>query len=147
VTEWRQDGFLVTDDPARVDVDVVHSYLSTESYWATHRTREETAAALAASWCFSLIDESTGAVVGFARLVTDRVTYGWVADVFVITAMQGRGLGIFLMACVADAARGINRLQLGTRDAHGLYAKYGFTPHSYPERAMERLLRPLSPPA
>ena len=109
-------------------------YLSTESYWATHRTRSETEAALAASWCFTLVDESTGAAVGFARLVTDRVTYGWLADVFVVSSMQGRGLGIFLVSCVADAAKGINRLQLGTRDAHGLYAKFGFTPHSYPER-------------
>jgi GNAT superfamily N-acetyltransferase len=146
MSEWRRDGFLVTDDPARVDVDVVHTYLSTESYWATHRTRDETEAALAGSWCFTLIDESTGVVVGFARLVTDRVTYGWVADVFVVRECQGRGLGVFLMASVADAAQGINRLQLGTRDAHSLYAKFGFTRHSYPERAMERLLRPLAPP-
>jgi GNAT superfamily N-acetyltransferase len=146
MTEWRRDGFLVTDDAARVDLDVVHAYLANESYWATHRTREETRAANAASWCFTLIDEAAGAQVGFARLVTDRVTYGWLADVFVATAYQGRGLGGFLVGAIADAARGINRLQLGTRDAHTFYARFGFTPHSYPDRAMERLLRPLSPP-
>jgi GNAT superfamily N-acetyltransferase len=145
VTEWRRDGFVVTDDPGRVDLDVVHGYLANESYWARHRTRDEQGAANAASWCFSLIDLASGAQVGFARLVTDRVTYGWLADVFVVPAAQGHGLGTWLVGCVAEAATGINRLQLGTRDAHGLYAKVGFTPHSYPDRAMERLLRPLAP--
>jgi GNAT superfamily N-acetyltransferase len=124
----------------------VHAYLANESYWANHRSREETRAANAASWCFTLIDEATGGQVGFARLVTDRVTYGWLADVFVATEYQGRGLGVFLVGTVAEAASGINRLQLGTRDAHTLYAKVGFAPHTYPDRAMERLLRPLSPP-
>lgn len=145
MTEWHRDGFLVTDDPARVDLDVVHGYLANESYWARHRTRDEQAAADAGSWCFSLIDLASGAQVGFARLVTDRVTYGWLADVFVVPAAQGHGLGTWLVGCVAEAAAGINRLQLGTRDAHGLYAKFGFTPHSYPHRAMERLLLPLAP--
>ena len=67
------------------------------------------------------------------------------ADVFVVPAVQAHGLGTFLVGCVAEAAAGINRLHLGTRDAHGLYAKFGFTPLSHPDRAMERLLRPLAP--
>jgi GNAT superfamily N-acetyltransferase len=145
VTEWRRDQFLVTDDRDRVDLDVVQGYLANESYWAKHRTRVETDAAIAASWCFSLIDEGTGAQVGFARLVTDYATFGWLADVLVIPEYQARGLGTFLVGCVAEAAADIPRLLLGTRDAHGLYAKFGFTPLSYPHRAMERLLRPLAP--
>jgi GNAT superfamily N-acetyltransferase len=145
VTEWRRDGFVVSDDASWVDLDVVYGYLSTESYWAPHRTRDEQAAANAASWCFSLLDEAGGAQVGFARLVTDHVTYGWLADVFVVPSVQAGGLGTFLVGCVAEAAAGINRLHLGTRDAHGLYAKFGFTRLSYPDRAMERLLRPLAP--
>jgi GNAT superfamily N-acetyltransferase len=147
VTEWKRDNFLVTDDPARIDLDVVHAYLSQESYWALRRTREETAAASAASWCFTVIDTDTGAQVGFARLVTDRVTYAWLADVFVVTAAQGNGLGTFLVECIAEAGADIHRLQLGTRDAHGLYAKVGFVPLSYPARQMERLLHPLAPDA
>ena len=147
--EWRRafDGgeFLVTDDKRRVDVDVVHGYLANESYWANHRTRAQTEAANAASWCFTLIDETADVQVGFARLVTDYTTYGWLADVLVVPGYQGRGLGTFLVGCVADAASDINRLHLGTRDAHGLYANFGFTPLSYPGRAMERLLRPLAP--
>ncbi|MDQ1532763.1 MAG: hypothetical protein QOF28_524 [Actinomycetota bacterium] len=145
MSEWRRDGFVVTDDHDRVDTDVVHDYLSNESYWALHRSRADTEAANAASWCFSVIDEATGAQVGFARLVTDRVTYGWLADVFIVPSAQGHGLGTFLVGCIAEAAAGINRLHLGTRDAHGLYAKVGFTPLSYPDRAMERLLHPLAP--
>ena len=90
MTEWHRDGFVVTDDPGRVDLDVVHGYLANESYWALapharrHRGRQRR------SWCFSLIDEATGAQVGFARLVTDRVTYGWLADVFVVPRRRAR---------------------------------------------------------
>jgi GNAT superfamily N-acetyltransferase len=149
VTEWHHEldhaAFVVTDDPARVDLDVVHRYLAEESYWASERSRAAQETAIAASWCFSLLDEGTGAQVGFARLVTDYATYGWLADVFVVPSAQGRGLGTFLVGCVAEAAATVDRLHLGTRDAHGLYAKFGFTPLSYPDRAMERLLRPLAP--
>ena len=149
MTEWHHEfdhgRFFVTDDRDRVDLDVVHGYLANESYWAAHRTRAEQAAAHEGSWCFSLFEEATGAQVGFARLVTDYATFAWLADVLVVPAAQGRGLGVFLMGCVADAAADIPRLLLGTRDAHGLYAKYGFTSLSYPDRAMERLTRPLAP--
>jgi GNAT superfamily N-acetyltransferase len=92
-----------------------------------------------------VIDESSGAQVGFARLVTDYTTFAWLADVLVVPAARGHGLGTFLIRCVAEAAAGIDRLLLGTRDAHGLYAKVGFTPLSYPARAMERLVHPLAP--
>jgi GNAT superfamily N-acetyltransferase len=145
VTEWRRDTFVVTDDGDRVDLDVVHGYLANESYWAPERTRAAQATANAGSWCFSLFDEEAGAQVGFARLVTDRATFAWLADVLVIPEYQARGLGTFLVGCVAEAAADIPRLLLGTRDAHGLYAKFGFTPLSYPARAMERLTRPLAP--
>jgi GNAT superfamily N-acetyltransferase len=149
MTEWRRafdgDGFVVTDDASRVDLDVVHGYLSNESYWAPERTRAAQATANAGSWCFSLFDESTGAQVGFARLVTDRVTFAWLADVLVVPEYQARGLGTFLLGCVAEAAADVARLVLGTRDAHGLYAKFGFTQLSYPDRLMERLLQPLAP--
>jgi GNAT superfamily N-acetyltransferase len=145
VTEWHHDGFVVTDDRARVDLDVVSGYLANESYWAPERTRAAQERANAASWCFSLFDESSGVQVGFARLVTDYATFAWLADVLVVPEYQARGLGTFLVGCVAEAAADIGRLLLGTRDAHGLYAKFGFTPLSYPDRAMERLHRPLAP--
>jgi GNAT superfamily N-acetyltransferase len=145
MTEWRREGFLVTDDRDRVDLDVVHGYLSGESYWAAGRPRAAQETANDASWCFSLVDEATGAQVGFARLVTDHATFAWLADVFVLPAFQGRRLGHFLVESVAEAAAGVPRLFLGTRDAHTVYADVGFTPLSHPERMMERLLSPLPP--
>jgi GNAT superfamily N-acetyltransferase len=149
VSEWHREpdhaGFVVTDDPGRVDLDVVHGYLSGESYWAAERTRAAQATANAASWCFSLVEEGSGAQVGFARLVTDYATFGWLADVFVLPGWRGRGLGHFLVGSVAAAAADVHRLTLSTRDAHGVYADVGFTRLSYPDRMMERLLTPLSP--
>jgi hypothetical protein len=75
VSEWHRDRFVVTDDPRRVDLDVVYGYLSGESFWAVGRSRAVQATANAASWCFSLIDETTGAQVGFARPVTDYCAF------------------------------------------------------------------------
>ena len=96
------------------------------------------------STCFTLVHEPSGAQVGFARVVTDDVSFGWVADVFVLTA-PGRGLGIFLVQCVVEAYGHLPRLVLATRDAHGVYAKVGFGPLSRVERWMERWNRPPSP--
>jgi GNAT superfamily N-acetyltransferase len=146
VSEWHRDGFVVTDDRARVDLDVVHGYISNESYWGKGRSRAATETVNAASWCFSLLDERTGTQVGFARLLTDHVTFGWLADVFVLPDFQGRGLGHFIVGCVVDAAAGVSRLTLGTRDAHGVYADLGFAPIGHPDRLMELLRTPLAPP-
>jgi GNAT superfamily N-acetyltransferase len=139
-TDWiRPSGdYRVTTDRARVDLDVVHAFLKNESYWAQHRSREENARALERSTCFSVIHEPTGAMVGFARVLTDDVSFGWVADVFVLADHQRRGLATFLMACVVDAYGHVSRLVLGTRDAHGVYAKVGFEPIIRVERWMER---------
>jgi GNAT superfamily N-acetyltransferase len=145
MSEWERDGFVVSDDPARVDHDVVYGYLSGESYWAKGRARSVQDTANAASWCFSLFDQGSGAQVGFARLVTDYGTFAWLADVFILPAFQGRRLGHFLVGCVTEAAAEIPRLFLGTRDAHTVYADVGFTPLSHPGRMMERLLVPLPP--
>ncbi len=145
MTEWRREGYLVTDDPACVDLDVVHGYLAHESYWALGRTREYQAAANAGSRCYCLIEEATSAQVGFTRVATDGVNFAWVADVFVLPSHQGNGVGTFLVGCVMEALAPIDRVMLGTRDAHGLYAKFGLASPGRPERLMERLLHPLPP--
>jgi GNAT superfamily N-acetyltransferase len=138
-TEWilPSGEYRVTTDRARVDLDVVHVFLTTESYWAQGRTREETARANEMSTCFSVMHEPTGAMVGFARVLTDDVSFGWVADVFVLGDHRGRGVAGFLMRCVVDAYGHVSRLVLGTRDAHGVYAKVGFQPLVRVERWME----------
>jgi GNAT superfamily N-acetyltransferase len=130
--------YRVTTDRARVDLDVVHAFLTTESYWARDRTRRQTARANEMSTCFSVIHEPTGAVVGFARVLTDDVSFGWVADVFVLDGHRGRGVAGFLMQCVVEAYGHVARLVLGTRDAHGVYAKVGFEPIIRVDRWMER---------
>jgi len=145
IREWRRDDYVVTTDPARVDLDVVHSFLSNESYWAEGRTIAQQATANDASRCFSMLYEPSGRQVGFARVLTDDVSFGWVADVFVLAEHRGRGLGTWLMECVVESYEHLPRLVLGTRDAHGVYAKVGFAPLIRVERWMERWYREPNP--
>ena len=112
--------------------------MSEESYWAQGRTRDAQARANAACTCFSVIHELTAGMVGFARVLHDDVSFACVADVFVLDGHRGQGLGVFLMTCVVEAFPHLPRLVLGTRDAHGVYAKVGFEPLIRVERWMER---------
>jgi GNAT superfamily N-acetyltransferase len=93
---------------------------------------------VANSRCFTILHEPTGVQVGGARAVTDYVAFAWIADVFVVKAARGLGLGKFLMQCLTEDLAGVQRLFLGTRDAHGLYAQFGFSAPPRPERWMER---------
>ena len=137
--ERRQDGFLVSDDPSLVDLDVVHGYLS-RSYWAANIPREMLARAIEHSLCFGVYEEASGRQVGFARVVTDRATYGYLADVFVLEEYRGRGLSKLLMSTIMDhpGLQTLRTFTLATRDAHGLYKQFGFTPLEHPDRFMVR---------
>lgn len=134
-----------------MDVDAIHAYLSVESYWAPGIPREVVARAVHHSLCVGIFDGA--AQVAFARAVTDRATYAYLADVYVLQAYRGRGLGKWMMETL-DAhpdLQGLRRWSLMTKDAHGLYAQFGFTPLKQPERSMERVhpgvyLRPADPP-
>lgn len=128
--------FVVTSDPARLDVTFIHRYL-VRSYWSEGITRAVVERALANSLCFGVYESNEQ--VGFARVVTDYATFAYVADVFIIESHRGRGLSKFLMECIVNDSRlqGFRRWILGTRDAHGLYAQYGFKPLAKPERFME----------
>ncbi|SMQ86044.1 N-acetylglutamate synthase, GNAT family [Devosia lucknowensis] len=130
-------GFEVSTDPARIDVDYVHHYLSTISYWAGGIPRDVVARSIENSMAFGLYAD-TGRQVGFARVITDKATFAWLADVFVDPAMQGRGLGKGLMAAILGHAdlQGLRRFMLTTLDAHTLYAQYGFAAPPHPERLM-----------
>jgi GNAT superfamily N-acetyltransferase len=143
---WVEGAYFVTTDPDAVDLDVVHGFLRDESYWAQWRTRDQQARANAGSRCYSLIHEPTGQQHGFARAVTDRVTFAWIADVFVLPEARGRGLGKFLSRCFTEDLFDVYRLFLGTKDAHGLYAQYGFAPSTAGIRWMERLPGDVTPP-
>ena len=119
----------VTDDRSSIDVEYVHQWLSTQSYWARHRPRDVTARAIDASINLGLFNQD-GNQVGFCRWVTDGATFAWLCDVFVDPAHQGHGLGVFLVKVATEhpSVTGL-RLLLGTKDAHELYRKFGFTPH------------------
>ena len=145
IRRWADGDYAVTTDPAAVDLDVVHRFISEESYWAEGRSREQQARANEASTCFSVVHLPSGAQVAFARVLTDDVSFGWVADVFVLEDHRARGVGVFLMQCVVEAYEHLPRLVLGTRDAHGVYAKVGFRPLIRVERWMERWNREPNP--
>lgn len=134
----RRDGYELSADPARLDLDVIHGFLVT-SYWAEGIPRDTVVRALAGSLNFGLYDAV--AQVGFARFVTDRATFAYLADVFVLPAHRGQGLATWLVgtALTHPALAGLRRLLLATRDMHALYAKVGFTPLVRPERMMEIL--------
>ena len=131
-----RDGYTITSDTSAVDVGAVHAFLTT-SYWAEGISRGLVARAVRGSLCFSLFQGDVQ--VGFARVVTDRATYAYLCDVYVLDAHRGRGLARWLMETVLahPDLQGLRRFALGTRDAHRLYAGVGFTPLAMPERHME----------
>ena len=137
--EWRRAGFVVSTDPSRLQIDVVHGYL-TRSYWAAGIALEKVERSIAESLCFGVYEAASGRQVGFARVVTDRATFAWVSDVFVLEEARGLCLGTWLMEVVAghEELQGLRRWVLATRDAHGLYEKVGFRPVRRPEEYMER---------
>jgi GNAT superfamily N-acetyltransferase len=135
--ERKHADYTISDDPARLDLDVIHGFLS-RSYWSPGIPRETVARAIANSICFGVY--LGGTQVGFARLVTDRATFAYLADVFVLEPHRGRGLSRALMELVLahPEAQGLRRWLLATRDAHGLYRKFGFTELANPAMFLTR---------
>jgi GNAT superfamily N-acetyltransferase len=137
VHELRDSEILVSTDPARLDVDVIHGFLS-QSYWAAGIPRETVERSIRHSICFGVFDE--GQQVGFARVISDRATYAYVADVFVLPSHRGGRIGKRLMTCITSHPdlQNLRLWTLFTRDAHGLYRQYGFQDARYPDRLMEK---------
>jgi GNAT superfamily N-acetyltransferase len=137
----RRGPFFISTDSVLLDVSLIHAFLSEQSYWAPGIPRELVARSLENSLGFGLYQESRQ--IGFARVVTDRATFAYLADVFVIEAFRGQGLGKWLIECVLahPDLQGLRRWLLGTRDAHGLYERFGFTPLAEPSRFLE-IVRP-----
>ena len=131
------DSLRIDTDREALDLELIHTFLVEESYWARERTVEQTRRAIEHSICFGVYDGERQ--VGFARVVSDRATFAYLGDVFVIAEYQGRGIGKMLMEAIVahPELQGLRRWVLATRDAHGLYEKYGFTPLKHPERWME----------
>ncbi|MFB7516690.1 GNAT family N-acetyltransferase [Streptomyces sp. NPDC056144] len=131
-------AYEISADPARIDVDRVHHWISTDSYWAHGRPRAKHEAAMAGSLNFGAYRQDTGEIAAYARVVTDYATFAWLCDVYVDRPARGTGLGTALVAAVRDhlAPYGLRRIMLATADAHGVYEKVGFTPLQNPDKWM-----------
>ena len=131
------DGYALTFDPSRIDAVAAHAYL-TRSYWSAGIPLETVERALANSLC--VVVQHGGAQVALARVVTDRATFAYLADVYVLEEHRGRGLSKAMVAALHahPELQGLRRWALFTLDAQGLYAQLGWTPLAHPERGMER---------
>jgi GNAT superfamily N-acetyltransferase len=125
--EARKDDYLVSTDPSLLDTGVIHAYLSEQSYWAQHIPRDIVERSISNSVCFGLYQN--GQQIGFARLVTDKATFAYLADVFILEAHRGKGLSKWMLELIQahPDLQGLRRWMLGTRDAHGLYEQFGWT--------------------
>jgi GNAT superfamily N-acetyltransferase len=132
------EGYEISADTARVDIDRVHHWLSTDAYWAIGRSREKQLRAITGSLNFGAYDSTSGEQVAYARIITDHATFAWLCDVYVDPSVRGKGLGTALVAAVRDHLEplGLRRLLLATHDAHGVYAKLGFEPLERPDQWM-----------
>jgi GNAT superfamily N-acetyltransferase len=129
----------VATDRDRLDIALIHRFLSTEAYWSLGIPRATVERAIAGSLCFGgYLD---GCQVAFARVVTDGATFGYLADVFVLPEHRGQGHSRTLMAAVMahPQLQGLRRFSLATSDAHGLYAGFGFAAPARPQTLMEKL--------
>jgi GNAT superfamily N-acetyltransferase len=128
--------YEITCDKARFDIEAIHRFL-TQSYWSPGVPRAVIERAIANSLCFGLLLE--GQQVGFARVITDKATFAYLADVYVLAEHRGKGLSLRLMEQIIQHPdlQGLRRMMLATRDAHSLYEKFGFKPLAAPERIME----------
>jgi GNAT superfamily N-acetyltransferase len=134
---WSKGDFEISTDPARINVEAVHEFL-TNSYWAKGIPMETVRRSIENSICFGMYFAQDQ--IGFARVISDRATFAYLADVFILPAYRGRGLSKWLMECIVahPDLQGLRRWMLATRDAHKLYANYGFAPVQKPDRWMER---------
>ena len=134
---WRRDGYLISTDASMLDLEVVHGYLS-RSYWAAGVPEDVVRRSIENSLCFGVYRGEEQA--GFARVVTDRATFAYLADVFVLDEHRGQGIGKWLLEVILSHPdlQGLRRWMLATRDAHDLYRRYAFTELARPGIFMER---------
>ncbi|EIA3114545.1 TPA: GNAT family N-acetyltransferase [Vibrio cholerae] len=130
-------GFEISTDNNRLNFEVIYEFIS-QSYWAADIPKATLEKAISNSFCFGVYD-AIGRQVGFARLITDKATFAYLADVFIIESQRGKGLSKRLVETIVThpELQGLRRMVLATKDAHGLYAQYGFKPVENPEILMQ----------
>lgn len=139
--EWRRGDYAISTDRSLLDIDAIHAFLA-RSYWAAGIPRATVERSIEHSLCFGLYHRPAGAApaqAGFARAITDYATFAYLADVYVLESHRGRGLGTWLVGTLMayPALQGLRVWRLATKDAHGLYEKFGFRAQARPERMME----------
>jgi GNAT superfamily N-acetyltransferase len=141
------EGYTLSDAAVRLDLDLIHGFL-TGSYWSPGIGRDTVARAIRNSMAFGIYHDASDTQVGFCRIISDRATFAYLADVFVLEDHRGRGLARWMVAAVRahPELQGLRRWILATRDAHAVYAAVGFAPLAAPERFMEvPLPKPATP--
>jgi len=138
LSTWQRGEYEISTDRARLNLELIHDFLSNHSYWATGRPPEVVSRSIENSLSFGIYKGNDQ--VGFARIVTDYATFAWIADVFVLPEHRGRALSKWLMEVIIShpELQGFRRWVLSTKDAHGLYERFGFMKLHRPERWMER---------
>jgi len=133
--------YTIDTDKARLDIDLIHGFLSREAYWSKNIPRPLLVRSIENSLCFGAYDES--GQVGFARVVTDYATFGYIADVFVILEHRGRGVSKMIVRTICEhpSLADLRRWSLATKDAHDLYRPFGFRELARPERHMEKVVQ------
>jgi N-acetylglutamate synthase-like GNAT family acetyltransferase len=145
MASWERDGFILCTDKQYLDTDVIHHFLSVDSYWAKGITMEKVKKSIEkSSICFGMYegDPAKGEAkqIGFVRAVTDFVRFAWIMDVFVLPEYRGRGLSKWMMETMVEQSelKDVRKMMLCTYDAHGLYEQYGFQKLDDPEIFMQR---------
>jgi GNAT superfamily N-acetyltransferase len=135
---WERGDYLISTDRSQLNIQLIHDYLSRQTYWAVGRALDVVQRSIENSLSFGVYQGSDQ--VGFGRVVTDYATFAWIADVFVLSEHRGQGLSKWLMEVMLShrELQGFRRWVLATKDAHKLYERFGFIPLHRPERWMER---------
>ena len=125
--DFIKDGFTISTEKEKLDIDLIHSFLK-RTYWAEGISKEVIRRSIEGSLCFGVFENDKQ--IGFARMITDKATFAYLADVFIIEEFRGRGLSKWLMEIIMSHPdlQGLRRMILVTKDAHGLYKQFGFTP-------------------
>lgn len=136
--EELKKQYTISTDPALLNIEIIHDYISTQSYWGMGRSLAVVKKSIENSLPFGIYINNE--MIGFARVLTDYATFAWVADVFILKEHRGKGLSKWLMETILvhPELQGFRRWVLATKDAHELYRKFGFQELNKPERWMER---------
>ncbi|MFQ5400434.1 MAG: GNAT family N-acetyltransferase [Anaerolineae bacterium] len=140
VQTYRRGGFLISTNPDRLDLEVIHDFLANQAYWSPGITSEQVARFVQHSLCFGVYDIGHAAPrqIGFGRVITDFTTFAYLADVFILPDWRGQGVGQWLIQCILShpELQGLRKWTLNTQDAHGLYQRFGFKINPHPEKHM-----------